>query len=100
LGCTVKELLERIDSRELSEWMVCEQLEPFGDALVDMHFSQLAYLIAESNRDTKRRKEPFTPNDFSLRYRESRNEAPSARASLLRLASALGAKVVKHGNDR
>lgn len=31
MGCTVREMLDRIDSRELSEWMAFHNLEPFGD---------------------------------------------------------------------
>jgi hypothetical protein len=29
-GCTVGELLDRISSRELTEWMAFDSLEPFG----------------------------------------------------------------------
>jgi len=100
LGCTVRELLNRIDSRELSEWMLYEQMEPFGDTLTDMHASQLAYLLAETNRDTKKRKDPFKPDDFSLRFREPKTQQQDARSSLLKLASALGAKVVRSGDHR
>lgn len=31
LGCTVRELLLRIDSAELSEWIAFDRLEPFED---------------------------------------------------------------------
>lgn len=94
----MKELLDRIGSRELSEWMVYEQMEPFGDTLIDMHAAQIAYLLAETNRDTKKRKDPFKPDEFSLRFREPKTQRQDARASLIKLASALGARVVRRGD--
>lgn len=35
LGRTVKELLDSIDSYELTEWMAFERLEPFSDLQAD-----------------------------------------------------------------
>lgn len=78
--------------------MLYEQMEPFGDGLIDRHLAQLAYLIAEPNRDRKRRPQPFTPQDFSLAYRE--REPVSAASALRKLAVSLGAKVVRREHDR
>jgi hypothetical protein len=33
---TVRELLQRIDSAELTEWFVFDKLEPFGDPRADL----------------------------------------------------------------
>lgn len=61
---TVKELLARIDSRELSEWMVYFNLEPWGTEVEDWRAGMVASTIANVNRDEKKRKKPFEPKDF------------------------------------
>ena len=45
MGYTVSELLSRLDSRELSEWVAYSTLEPFGDARADLR----AASIVQSN---------------------------------------------------
>lgn len=56
--------LERISSRELSEWMIFDSVEPIGDRRSDWQFAMLAAMIANVNRDRKKRSQPYTPNDF------------------------------------
>jgi len=43
---TVRELLMRIDSRELSEWMAFYSIEPFGELRADMRAAMVAFHIA------------------------------------------------------
>lgn len=43
---TVRELLERIDSRELAEWMAYAELEPFGPIVDDERYAQSMALAA------------------------------------------------------
>ena len=64
---TVRELLERIDSRELTEWAVFFSLEPWGAEVEDWRFGMLASVIANANRDPKRRRKPYEPSDFMPR---------------------------------
>jgi len=72
---TVGELLTRISSHELSEWMAYEQVQPFGDARADVHAGIVAATIANVNRDPKRQKKPFRPQDFMPRWEpEKRKE--------------------------
>lgn len=61
---TVKELLARIDSRELSEWMAYFSLEPWGTEVEDWRAGLVASTVANVNRDEKKRKKPFEPKDF------------------------------------
>jgi len=61
---TVRELLARTDSRELSEWMAFFSLEPWGCEVDDWRFGMLASVIANANRDEKKRRKPFEPKDF------------------------------------
>lgn len=60
----VRELLARTDSRELAEWMAYAQLEPFGEEREDLRAGIVASTIANANRDPKKRKKPFAPEDF------------------------------------
>jgi len=59
---TVRELLCRIDSRELSEWAAFYSLEPFGYFRSDMQAGIVASTIANCNRTKNSRS--FKPMDF------------------------------------
>ncbi len=64
---TVRELLERIDSRELTEWAVFFSLEPWGTEVEDWRAGLIAATIANVNRDPKQRRQPYEPSDFMPR---------------------------------
>ena len=61
---TVRELLDRIDSRELAEWMAFFEMEPWGTEVDDWRSGLIASTIANANRDPKKQKKPFQPKDF------------------------------------
>ena len=61
---TVRELLQRVDSRELTEWMAFYKLEPWGTEIEDYRTGVIASTIANANRDSKRKSKPFQPKDF------------------------------------
>lgn len=61
---TVRELLARIDSRELTEWAAYFGLEPWGTEVDDWRAGLVASTIANANRDPKQRREPYQPKDF------------------------------------
>ncbi len=67
---TVEELLHRISSRELAEWMAFYSLEPFGEERADLRAAIIATTVANAARDPKRRRRPFRPADFMPRFRE------------------------------
>lgn len=58
------ELLGGITSAELTEWMAFAELEPFGEERADLRAGIVASTVAEVNRNPKKRKQPFTPQDF------------------------------------
>ena len=70
----VGELLSRISSRELTEWMAFFSLEPWGSEVEDWRAGLIASTIANVNRDPKKRRKPYEPSDFMPRY-----EAPKAQ---------------------
>lgn len=62
LGCTVRELGERITSRELAEWQAYAMLEPFGSPAHAFDAGVIAATVANVHRGKGR--DPFTPADF------------------------------------
>lgn len=55
-------------SRELTEWQIFTEVEPFGEARADLRDAMIASVIANANRDPKARPQPFTPDDFLIDY--------------------------------
>lgn len=92
---TVGELLSRISSRELSEWAAYFRLEPWGCEVEDWRFGMLASVIANVNRDSKKRRRPYEPQDFMPRREipEQEEQSWEEQARILEMwAKALGAK--------
>ena len=64
----VDALLARLSSRQISEWMAYDSLDPFGEERADLRFGMLMALLANINRDPKARKEPYTAEEFMPRF--------------------------------
>ena len=62
----VAELLERISSRELSEWMMFMQVEPFGSEASYIGHAITAQTIANANR--QKGKKPYKVKDFMPQF--------------------------------
>ncbi len=78
MGCTVSELLSRISSIELTEWMAYYGLEPWGTEPADLRAGIVASTFANANRDPKRQRRPFTPQDFMPRWNRPQREGQTA----------------------
>ncbi|HET8684973.1 MAG TPA: hypothetical protein VFM54_24335 [Micromonosporaceae bacterium] len=96
LGCTVRELLARIDSRELTEWLVYEQLYgPLGPDRDD----QLAALVAATVANALRSRGPaqkvsaFVPRWSAEPEQDTREQLHVAAG----LAAQLGGVFVRGG---
>lgn len=88
---TVDELLRRISSRELTEWMIYYRLEPFGQDVDWLRAGVIASTIANVNRDPKKQPRPFEPADFIPQTTEAANDdRPQWRRILDATTSALG----------
>lgn len=66
LGRTVDELLDSISYDELLQWGEYYSVEPFGEWPANVRAAQHASIVANINRDPKKRTEPFTLKDFML----------------------------------
>ncbi len=81
---TVRELLARIDSRELTEWKVYYNMEPWGTEVEDWRAGMIASVIANVNRDPKKRKEPYGPDDFvPKRVQEIEQQTPDEQSRIM-----------------
>ena len=77
LGKTVRQLLQEIDSAELTEWHAFYRLEPFGSLIEDERHGVAVATLANINRNTKVREAPYKAMDFiSWRHFDQVSDAP------------------------
>ncbi len=58
------ELLGRVSSRELSEWIAYYSLEPWGEAESEYRAALVTSMIANTARDDKKYPQPFRADEF------------------------------------
>jgi len=63
---TVAELLDRIDSKEISEWIAFYNIEPFGEERADLRSAIIASTMANMWRGKGQR--AFTAKDFMPQF--------------------------------
>lgn len=99
LGMTVRELLERIDSRELSEWAAYEQVEgPLGGPREDV----LAAIIASTVHNTAQSKKGkrVTPKDYLPQWDNRKSQTWQEQLAAVRaINSVLDGKEGGRGGD-
>jgi hypothetical protein len=92
-------MLAEMRPSELGEWMAFWQIEPWGDERADLRTAINTAVLANVNRDSKRRPNPFTPKDFMPYYREPEPDPALAQRKALdlekRLLAMFGLKVDK-----
>jgi hypothetical protein len=74
-----------VDSRELTEWQAFYELEPWGEKrgedLAWYQFGEVMALIANVNRDTKKRSRPYEGTDFRPKEDEDEVDEDLQRAA-------------------
>ena len=65
---TVRELQNRMDSREFAEWIAFTQLDPFTEERADLRAGIVASTFANANLG--KNQQPFKPSDFMPKYGE------------------------------
>jgi hypothetical protein len=91
MGRTVAELQAAMSSREFTEWQAYFALEPFGEERADIRAALVASVIANVNRNPKKRSSPFAVKDFMLRFGEaagSREQSVEQQLSLVEMLNA------------
>ena len=61
---TVRQLLENIDSSELTEWLAYDQIEPFGPQREDLRAGLICSTVANHSMSPPRK--PHRPSDYML----------------------------------
>lgn len=89
---TVSDLLKRVSSLELAEWMAFYRLEPFGEERDDLRTGIVASTVAETARDTKRRRRPYRPKDFMPQFDRMQQTWEQQLAVVEMMNRALGGK--------
>jgi hypothetical protein len=79
-----------MSSREFAEWLAYFELEPFGEERADLRSGIVASTIANVNRDPKRRRRAFRPEDFMPRFgpRERKRSSWQEQLSLVEMLNA------------
>lgn len=96
------ELLERVSSRELSEWQCYFELEgPVGEQRADWRAGMLASVIANVNRDPDKRPDPFIPAEFMPTFGDDVSTVDQQRALSMAhmLAARLGGTITVGDGD-
>ncbi len=101
---TVAELLSRISSAELTEWMLFFEYEPWGTEVDLMGHGITASTVANVYRDTKKRASPFTPKEFMPKFEPRKRETKKdiAEKQLMQvqgLNAIFGGDEVAHGDN-
>jgi hypothetical protein len=84
----VDAMLREIGARQLHEWLSFWNLEGFGEKRADMRMGIVASLVANINRDPKRKPAPFKPADFIPKIKEdtARMQEAELKAALTRMS--------------
>jgi hypothetical protein len=61
---TVRELLARTDSAELTEWKAYYAIEPFGELVADQRHGLATSVLANVNRDPSKKPDAYVAADF------------------------------------
>lgn len=96
---TVAELLARISSLELSEWMAFYSIEPFGTERDNLHAGVVASATVNLWRDSD--DEPARPQDFLLQFGAQDDTDPAASEDLYDMMRtwAMLNEATTHGDD-
>jgi hypothetical protein len=61
---SVRKMLGEMSLRELGQWWALWQIDPWGEERADLRNAITSYVIAEANRNPKKRAAAFSPRDF------------------------------------
>jgi hypothetical protein len=85
---TVAELLERVSSKELTEWLAYYGLEPFGAERNDLGHAITASTIANANRGKQKR--PFKVEEFMPKFDKPKGQTPEQMIQFAAMMTAAG----------
>lgn len=68
--------MEVLSARQLAGWISYSRLEPFGEERADLRSANICQILAETNRNPKKRTKPFTTKDFMPDFLSDEDEKP------------------------
>ena len=86
---TVRQLLENLDSRELTEWAAYDLIEPFGPWRADLRAGIVASTVANALRGKGSR--AYDPTDFLPDFSGKPSEEMTPDQTIAAFATAFGA---------
>lgn len=69
-------MLRSITAAQLIEWMQYDIIEPFGEWRDDWRSAEIVTMLANVNRDSKKRKDPYKVIDFLPKFGEQEQSKP------------------------
>lgn len=72
-------MLAEMSTEQFFFWRAYYSLEPFGEKRQDLRIGTLASLIANVNRDPRKRSRPFSPEDFFTSLQDKKRKKVGAR---------------------
>lgn len=88
---TVAELLDRMSSREFSEWMAFYSIEPFGEERADLRQALTTSAVANMHQAQTKKPKWTTPKDFMPFLRDGK-PAQEKQADVAKSPEVLAAK--------
>lgn len=74
--------------------MAFERIQGLPDWRADLRIAQLCAIIANVYRDSRKRKKPFTAQDFMPDFSEKQGQTPDQQIGMMKmLAAAMGGRV-------
>lgn len=77
--------MRELSSWQISEWIAYYGLEPFGEERSDLRAGIVAATVANVNRDAKRRRDAFRPEEFMPKFGEGRKTEDEGREDWRRM---------------
>lgn len=75
-------MLDAMSWAQLAEWQAYASIDPFGESRADLRSAQICAILANVNRDPKRRSQPYKVEDFMFFFDKPRRAPVGPRAPL------------------
>lgn len=95
-GCPIGELQRRMTYVEFVEWAAYLEVEPIGNRRLDLHVARLMTLLANVNRDPKRR--AYQLDEFLIDWWGERRSPENVLAKFRAISERINAQVA-NAND-
>lgn len=104
LGCTLKELGERMSYGEFLEWMAYYKERPWGFEIEDMRHATIVAMTLNSGlmaSHSKKRLKPFSPKDYMYKpVEKEKNKKPLSERIANKLFGFINRKSMEKKHDR